>query len=403
MTARIAEMSVMVVEDHSFQRSIALRLLADLGIERAFEAANGREALERLFTMREIPDVVVVDLDLPEIDGIQLIGHVAQRKLARAIVVLSALDPSLLNTVQTMARASGLRVLGCVEKPLTAAKLEEVLQHFHVAHEETDADAPLALADDVVSSALGRDEFEPWFQPQVSIASGHIVGVEALARWSHRGQVVLPGRFVPQIERLGLIDAFTDRILAKACAWRSRWAAAGLDLRMSVNISMLNLAKVEAADRYQDIVLAAGVKPRDVVLELTESSVMHEVASALNVLARLRLKGFGLAIDDFGTGYSSLSQLAQVPVTELKVDQSFVTGAASHPRKRAVIETSLDLARKLDIGTVAEGVENVEEWQMLAELGCQIAQGFLIGPAVAGAALTERVSHWRAPAVVQRT
>jgi EAL domain-containing protein (putative c-di-GMP-specific phosphodiesterase class I) len=166
---------------------------------------------------------------------------------------------------------------------------------------------------------------------------------------------------------------------------------------MSVNVSMLNLAKVDAADRYQDLVQQAGVRPRDVVLEITESSVMGEAASVLNVLARLRLKGFGLAVDDFGTGYSSLSQLSQIPVTELKIDQGFVIGAPRQPRRRAVVETSLELARKLDLGTVAEGVETLEEWQMLAELGCHLAQGFLISPAVAGSVLPERLSHWRKP------
>jgi EAL domain-containing protein (putative c-di-GMP-specific phosphodiesterase class I) len=340
-----------------------------------------------------------VDLDLPEMDGIELIGHVANRKLAKAVIVLSALDPSLLNTVQTMARASGLRVLGTVEKPLTAGKLAEALSHFHSAHEENTDDQPLDLAPGELAAALEHDEFEPWFQPQVSLASGHVVGVEALARWTRHGQVVGPARFIPQLEKEGLIERFTERILYKSCRWRARWAAAGLELRMSVNVSMLNLAKVDAADRYQDLVQQAGVRPRDVVLEITESSVMGEAASVLNVLARLRLKGFGLAVDDFGTGYSSLSQLSQIPVTELKIDQGFVTGAARQSRKRAVVETSLELARKLELGTVAEGVETLEEWQMLAELGCQLAQGFLIAPAVAGSVLPERLSHWRKPGI----
>ncbi|HJU41077.1 MAG TPA: EAL domain-containing response regulator [Tahibacter sp.] len=398
MTSRFAPLSVMVVEDHGFQRSIALRLLAGLGVERAYEAANGREALERLAAMAEPPDVVVVDLDLPEMDGIELIGHVAGRRLARAIVVLSALDPSLLHTVQTMARASGLRVLGTVEKPLTAGKLTDVLQHFHQEHEEDRADVPLDVDRRVLAEALDADEFEPWFQPQVAIASGHVVGVEALARWMRDDGIVMPAQFVHLVEREGLIDAFTDRMLAKACRWRARWAASGLELRLSVNISMLNLAKVDTADRYQRIVQQAGVKPRDVVFEVTESSVMDEAANALNVLARLRLKGFGLAIDDFGTGYSSLAQLSQIPFTELKIDQGFTTGAARQPRKRAVVETSLELARKLDLGTIAEGVETVEDWQMLAELGCAHAQGFLIGPAVAGGVLIDQVQHWRPPA-----
>ena len=117
----------------------------------------------------------------------------------------------------------------------------------------------------------------------------------------------------------------------------------------------------------------------------------------LNVLARLRLKGFGLSVDDFGTGYSSLSQLSQIPFTELKIDQGFVTGAANQPRKRAVVEASLELARKLNLSVVAEGVESIEEWQMLAELGCTYAQGYLISRPVAGDQLAEVIARWRRP------
>jgi EAL domain-containing protein (putative c-di-GMP-specific phosphodiesterase class I)/AmiR/NasT family two-component response regulator len=399
MTTRIAQLSVMVVEDHSFQRSIALRLLAGLGVERAYEAGHGREALDRLSLLQDKPDVVLVDLDLPEMDGIELIGHIASRRLARAIVVLSALDPALLHTVQTMARASGLRVLGAIEKPLTLGKLQEVLAHFHSEPEENGYVAPLEFDRDTLVEAIETEQIEPWFQAQVAIASGHAVGVEALARWVRGDQVLQPAQFLHQIEREGLIDALTESMLRKSCRWRARWAATGLDLRLSVNVSMLNLARVDTADRYQQIVQQAGVRTRDVVLEVTEGSVMGEAASALNVLARLRLKGFGLAIDDFGTGYSSLSQLSQIPFTELKIDQGFVTGAVRQQRKRAVVETSLELARKLDLGTVAEGVETVDDWQMLAELGCDYAQGFLIGPAVSGAAVVEQVRHWRSPQI----
>ena len=167
-----------------------------------------------------------------------------------------------------------------------------------------------------------------------------------------------------------------------------------MKLNVSVNVSMHNLADTAAADRYQAIVQAAGVDPHDVTLEITESAMMHEAAQVLNVLARLRLKGFGLSVDDFGTGWSSLSQLAQLPVTELKIDRGFINGAAD-TRNRAVIEASLDLGRKLKLVTVAEGVRSVDEWQMLAELGCSRAQGELIGMAVPGDKLGAAIEKWR--------
>ena len=394
---QLSGLSIMVVEDHNFQRRVALRLLKELGLTALSEAADGKTALAALEKAAAPPDVVLVDLDLPEMDGIEFIGHVASRKLARAVALTSALDPALLNTVQGMTRAYGLRVLGVIEKPLTTAKLAEVLGAFHRAEEAQVIEPDLDVQPAMLRHGLEADEFEPYFQPKVELSTGHIVGVEALARWHYGGRIIGPVRFISVFEREGLIDAFTERMLSRSCKWRKRWVQQGMELKVAVNVSMLNLAKVDAADRYQQIVLDHGCKPRDIVLEVTESSVMSEAAHALNVLARLRLKGFGLSIDDFGTGYSSLAQLSQIPFTELKIDQGFVTGAVRQPRKRVVVETSLDLARKLQLTAVAEGVESIEEWQMLAELGCQLAQGFLIAPALPGGELLHAVREWRPP------
>ena len=397
---RWSELQVMVVEDHGFQRRIALRLLAELGVENALEGADGLDALQVLRRQPTPPDVVLVDLDMPGMDGIECIGQIAQERLARAVVVVSALDPALLNTVQTMARAYGLRVLGSVEKPLTRDKLESVLSRLgeHAGEQLDESEADFTIP--TLLEALERGEIVPWFQPQVEFGNGKVVAVEALARWERPdGSVVRPVLFVPLLEQEGRADALTDRMLDEGCRWLQRWSQDGVRLKLSVNVSPLALADPQAADRYQAIVESHGVTPEDVVLEITESSVMTDAARGLGVLARLRLKGFGLSIDDFGTGYSSLAQLAQVPFTELKIDKDFVFSSHSQPRKRAMVEASLDLARKLRLTTVAEGVETLEDWQLLAELGCDIAQGWLIGRPVPGSELQAAIARWRRPAL----
>ncbi|MGH8086094.1 MAG: EAL domain-containing response regulator [Lysobacter sp.] len=394
----VSALSVMVVEDHGFQRRMALRLLGELGVEAVADAADGHSALQMLSERAQPPDVVMVDLDMPGMDGVEFIGHVAQRRLARAVLVVSALDPALLNTVQTMTRAYGLHVLGSVEKPLTADKLAAALAGYDDLLHAEDADEPVAISATEIRAALAHGEIGPWFQPQVEFGNGHPVAVEALARWVRAdGRVVRPQNFIGLLEREGLVDPMTDLILEQSCRWKREWDRQGLRLNLSVNISATALADPTAADRYQRIVKEQGVDPSEVVLELTESSVMGDAARALGVLARLRLKGFGLAIDDFGTGYSSLAQLSQIPFTELKIDQGFVTGAHSQPRKRAVVEASLDLARKLELEVVAEGVASTEDWQMLAELGCGMAQGHLIAPPVAPQELPAVLRRWRCP------
>jgi EAL domain-containing protein (putative c-di-GMP-specific phosphodiesterase class I)/AmiR/NasT family two-component response regulator len=389
---------VMVVEDHGFQRRMALRLLADLGIREVLEAADGGAALHLLEGAPHPPDVVLVDLDMPGMDGIEFIGHVAQRRLARAVALVSALDPALLNTVQMMARAYGLHVLGSIEKPLSGEKLESLLTRYEERMHQVEDDEPVELAIEDLRRALIAGEIVPWFQPQAEFANGKVVGIEALARWERSdGHVIRPAYFVPMLEADGLAADLTDTILDQACRWKRRWQDGGLRLNLSVNVSPATLHDPAAADRYQQIVEAHGVSPSEVVLEITESLLMADAARGLGVLARLRLKGFGLSIDDFGTGYSSLAQLSQIPFTELKIDQGFVYGAHSQSRKRAVVEASLDLARKLHLETVAEGVETVEDWQMLAELGCGIAQGYLVGAPVPADELAECVGRWRAP------
>lgn len=394
----MSALSVMVVEDHGFQRRMALRLLSELNVFEASEAADGASALQQLQDRIAPVDVVMVDLDMPGMDGIEFIGHLAQGFLARSVLVVSAMEPALLMTVQTMARAYGLNVLGTVEKPLTRDNLSQALLGFDDPVIDIDIDDDFEIDASTIREAMDAGEIMPWFQPQAEFDKGKVVAVEALARWRRRdGRIVRPSRFIPVIEREGMVDALTDHMLVNACRWKRVWERMGLRLNLSVNVSPTTLSDAGSADRYQQIVEDHGVDPADVVLEITESSVMADLAGGLSVLARLRLKGFGLSIDDFGTGYSSLAQLSQIPFTELKIDQGFVVGAREQPRKRAVIEASLELARKLGLDVVAEGVETLDEWQMLAEMHCGLAQGYLISAPVTGAELAGVVSRWRRP------
>ena len=227
---------------------------------------------------------------------------------------------------------------------------------------------------------MKNDEFEPFFQPKVELATGRVEGAEALARWRHpRRGIVGPCAFIAALEDNGLIDALTWVILRKAAAFCRVWrAASGWDVRVSVNLSIRSLADVHLADHVTEIVRAERVEPRHMVLEVTESATTTAVGQVLENLSRLRMKGFGLSIDDYGTGYSSMQQLTRIAFTELKMDQSFVANAARQQSARVILESSLEMARKLNITSVAEGIETQQDWDLLGQLGSRLAQGNFI-------------------------
>jgi len=397
----VAELHVLVLEDHGFQRRMAIRLLTGLGVPEAQVAgvADAESALAWLEAAGSPPDLILVDLDMPGMDGVQFLGHVAERRLARNIALVSAMDPGVLEAVRAMADASGLHILGVLQKPLTPEKLQALIADARPQVERVVAGAePLTFGDGELLDALRAGDIKPWFQPQVDVANGKPVAVEALARWHRGGVVVPPLQFLPELDRLGLLGELSEVMLEQSCAWCSRWEARnGLRLGISINVSSSELDDPGIADLYLQVAARHGVTPGQVVIEMTESSLLADLQHGLGLLARLRLKGFGLSIDDFGIGYSSMGQLAHIPFTELKIDRVFVSNASTNSRSRAVVEASIDLARKMGLTAVAEGVETADDWQMLADLGCDLVQGHLITPPVVGEALPDALAAWRRP------
>jgi EAL domain-containing protein (putative c-di-GMP-specific phosphodiesterase class I) len=300
---------------------------------------------------------------------------------------MSSQDPALIAAVASMTQAYGGKLLEAMQKPLTAQKLAAAIAKYRGPLLEAPSNIPrhaFSLAE--IESAIRNDEFEPFFQPKVDIATGALKGAEALARWLHplHGWVTPPS-FISILESNGQVDALTNSILRKAATRCRAWRDSGSKATVSVNISRISLGDVTLADRLANAVEESGIEPRDVVLEVTETAAADHQGRVLENLSRLRMKGFGLAIDDYGTGYSSMQQLCRIPFTELKIDQSFVRNADTNRMSRAVIESSLEIAQKLGIDAVAEGVESESEARLLRDLGCRLGQGYYFGRPVPAA------------------
>jgi len=226
---------------------------------------------------------------------------------------------------------------------------------------------------------MRNGELTAYYQPKVDMRTGMLKGVEALARWIHPTMgFIPPDRFIPLAEQGGLIHELTLNMLAKAMAQAALWNERGLPLKVAVNLSPLSLDMPDFVQKMSDLLAQHALLADQIVLEITESSVVANLGSALGTLARLRLKGFGLSIDDYGTGFSSMQQLARIPFTELKIDRSFVHGAHQRQNLRVILQSALDMARRLELVTVAEGVETMEDWRLLQESGCLLGQGYLI-------------------------
>ncbi len=370
---------ILLVEDHDFQRRVLVRILTALGVQTVIETANGREALALLDAGAQ-PGLVICDLDMPEMDGMAFIRHLGEKLLDTPMIIISAHDPALLGSVAKMAHAYGVRLVGVLEKPVTRVHLAQLLAASNTPSCRNRYAQPTpSFSLEEIEAAIARREFIPFFQPKVDLATGAVVGAEALARWKHPSYgIVGPYGFILTLEQANRIDVLTFLMLEQAAHATRRLHEQGLDITMSVNLSTTLLADVTLADRVTALVTGCGVDPKHMVLEVTETAAMTALAPALENLTRLRMKGFGLAIDDYGTGFASLAQLTRVPFTELKIDQGFVTGCSENPSAQVIVEASIGLAHGLKLKAVAEGIETQADWKALKGMGCDTAQGYFI-------------------------
>ena len=263
---------------------------------------------------------------------------------------------------------------------------------YDVAQDTNDA-ARLALVGEL-RRAIEQRELVVHFQPKAELETGRIVGAEALVRWHHpdRG-LIPPDEFIPLAERTGLIKSLTRHVLASALEQCGSWNATGLDLHVAVNLTIPDLLDLELPDRIEALLEETGVRPGQLEVEITETTILADPFRVRKVLTRLGELGLRLAIDDFGTGYSSLAYLKRLPVQTIKIDRSFVSGMCEDASDATIVRSTIDLGRNLGLAIVAEGVESQQTWDALRALGCSLAQGYFIGRPMAAAELTALLSR----------
>nr|WP_239454309.1 EAL domain-containing protein [Bacillus suaedaesalsae] len=226
--------------------------------------------------------------------------------------------------------------------------------------------------------AVENQEFTLYYQPQIDVLTNDVVGVEALLRWYHPTKgFVSPLEFIPIAEETGMIQEIGEWVLRKACEQFSRWKVEGYEVPISVNLSAKQFKQVNLSVMIQDIIEETNMDPTCLTIEITESTSMEDVQFTISLLEELQNKGIEISIDDFGTGYSSLSYLQKLPINCLKIDRSFIQGIESRTNGIALVKTIIDLAENLNFSVIAEGVETIEQRDILSNLGCHKIQGFV--------------------------
>ncbi|MES2069613.1 MAG: EAL domain-containing response regulator [Pseudomonadota bacterium] len=358
-----------------------------------FEYTATTNAGDFLNALNDSVTLIMMDLMMPDMDGVELLRLLGQQKCKTTLILMSGYDKRVLETAEELAQTLGLSVAGHLQKPFRLPDLEKLLKGYALLN----VVAPVArqasrtVTKEELQRAMVREEFILHYQPQLEIATGQVVGVEALVRWQHpeRG-LVFPDDFIPQAEVLGVIDELGWYVARLGLSEIRQFVnPEGTLLKLSLNVSPQSLHDLRLPDTFIALARQYGVAPENVVLEITESGLIKELASALDILTRLRMKRVHLSIDDFGTGYAMMQQLRHVPATELKIDKSFVQEMHVQNSARVVVRKTIEIGHELGMKIVAEGVETKEQLEFLRLNGCDIAQGYYFSRPVSATALLE--------------
>jgi EAL domain-containing protein (putative c-di-GMP-specific phosphodiesterase class I)/ActR/RegA family two-component response regulator len=371
------DLRIVAIYDDAMMLRILALTLARLGYTDVHTYTDAGAALRDMDEERCRPQLILLDLNMPRMDGVEFLRKLVERRYGGALIVVSAEDPNVLESVGKLVLTHRIQSLGHLSKPVQPDQLAALIEAWNPLDSDRRRVARTVFGSDDVRAAIERRELVNYYQPVVEVATGRVVGAEVLVRWRHPlAGLVFPDQFIAVAEISGAIRQLTRVVMQAAFAQQRLWQDAGLALHIAVNVSAEDLMALDFPDVVGGYAAAAGIAPSAVVLEVTESRLMARLSVVLDVLNRLRLKRFRLSIDDFGTGHSSLVQLRDMPFVQLKVDRGFVHGAGANGKLAAIYRASLELGQQTRMQVVAEGVEDDADWQFVRDSGCHLAQGY---------------------------
>jgi len=338
------------------------------------------------------PGMIVMDLQMPETDGIELLRFLADEKCSADLLLVSGMDTKVRSAAVHLGESLNLSMLGTLQKPLLLEDLEAMLKKSMAKTG--------VISHDILKAAIAGRQLCVHYQPKISFGEDRhyrVKGFEALVRWDHPDKgMLMPDEFITLAEESGLIGPLTEFVLEESLRQVNRWCEQ-VDFRpeISVNLAPHLLADATLPDRIIALLGRAKVDGSQLMLEITETGIMEDVPSNVAALTRLRVKGVNISIDDFGTGYSSLVQIYRMPFNELKIDKSFVMELDQSQEAKTIVRAIVELAHNLNLTVCAEGIETGSTFRYLRELGCDFGQGYFISRPIPPDQVLDWVAHWQ--------
>ena len=388
------ESTLLILDDDANDANIIAREAQTLGFEvRIFDDAT--EFIEASLT--EKPSHLAIDIVMPGIQGMDLLHTLAKQQCQSSIMLSSGIGSDILPAAQLAAIEQRLNIRGILQRPFHQHILRNMLSDqvsvdLH-AHTGNDVSNQSFIVDaSSIDQAIGNHEFEVFYQPQIDLVTGKVMGFEGLLRWRHPVLgIKLPELFIPIAEKTGQIEQLTQIVVETGFHFIR---SLGNSLSFSLNISPQTFKAQSLHNVLVSTCQASDLPPEKVVLELTEIATMDDPGKAQQTLSHLRAQGFKLSLDDFGNNNTSMSQLANLPFTTLKIDKSFVTTMEVSSQSRKVVASALKLAESLKLDTIAEGIENTLAAIGLRELGCRYGQGYYFARPMDQASTVNWLQGW---------
>ncbi|WP_373236461.1 EAL domain-containing protein [Cohaesibacter celericrescens] len=376
--------NLIIVDDDEGIRAFFRDVAEDLSFY-VFESADSEALFELIDHM--VPDVILLDLTLPDVDGVEILRLLSTRNCQASIILASGQDKRVLSTSLRVGESLGLTMLPSLQKPISVASLEQSLSKVRVVmspkvptERAYQPKQPLLITKRELQRAIDENELVLHYQPKVEMQvsdSFPVTGCEALVRWNHAIHGMLfPDAFIEFAENEGLIGQLTEAVIKGAIAQQQHWRSLGIQCPISINLSPKNLTDLSLPNRLAFMLDEAGIERSLLVAEITEQAAMADPDMANEILTRLRIKRIDVSLDDFGSGYSSLAEVYRMPLCELKFDRSLVRDLDQNDDAKMVIKAQMALARSLGLIVCAEGIETLSTARFLQSIGCDRGQGY---------------------------